>query len=57
MCTECSVGWHGANCSQQCLGHCGEGATCNHVTGLCDRGCGTGWTGLQCDKGIIDNCT
>lgn len=54
--TECSIGWHGVNCSQQCQGHCINGTTCNHVTGLCDKGCDTGWTGVQCDKGIVDNC-
>lgn len=48
--TECSIGWHGANCQ----GHCRNGTTCNHVTGLCDKGCDTGWTGVQCDKGFVD---
>lgn len=30
--TECGEGWYGTNCSQQCLGHCRDGTTCNHVT-------------------------
>lgn len=49
--TECIEGWHGTNCSQQCVGHCRDGASCNHVTGQCDKGCAAGWTGLQCTKG------
>lgn len=55
--TECSIGLHGANCGQQCKGHCRDGTTCNHVTGLCDTGCDTGWKGVQCDKGIVYRCT
>lgn len=49
---ECKEGWYGANCSQQCERHCGDGATCNQVTGHCDRGCEAGWTGDMCDKGF-----
>lgn len=56
VCSECSVGWHGVNCSQQCKGHCRDGDTCNHVTGVCDKGCDTGWKGVQCDTGIVDRC-
>lgn len=52
--TECREGWHGINCSQQCVGHCRDVATCNHVTGQCDTGCAAGWTGLQCMKGSIN---
>lgn len=40
------------NCSQQCVGHCKDNATCNHVTGLCEKGCDAGWTGAKCQKGI-----
>uniref|UniRef100_A0A8W8NWT5 Scavenger receptor class F member 2 n=2 Tax=Magallana gigas TaxID=29159 RepID=A0A8W8NWT5_MAGGI len=36
---KCGDGWYGLNCSQQCKGHCRDGATCNHVTGQCDKGC------------------
>lgn len=49
--TECGEGWYGTNCSQQCLGHCRDGTTCNHVTGQCDRGCDAGLTGTFCNTG------
>lgn len=57
VCIECSVGWHGVNCSQRCKGYCRDGTTCNHVTGQCDKSCDRGWTGVQCDEGIDDKCT
>lgn len=50
--TECKEGWYGVNCKQQCERHCRDGATCNQVTGHCDRGCEAGWTGDMCDKGF-----
>lgn len=49
--TECKEGWYGHNCTEQCVGHCRDGATCNHVTGFCDIGCAAGWIGEFCDKG------
>lgn len=50
---ECKLGWFGENCSRLCVGHCKDGATCNHVTGQCKEGCGTGWTGFICEIGKI----
>lgn len=52
---ECTNGWYGVNCSQQCSRHCISGTTCNHVTGLCDKGCDKGWTGSLCIKGKLPN--
>lgn len=49
----CRKGWFGANCTQQCVGHCQYETICNHVTGHCDNGCKAGWTGNKCDKGDI----
>lgn len=48
---ECDEGWYGVKCSQQCVGHCRDNNTCNHVTGQCDGGCDAGWTGSFCNKG------
>lgn len=50
---ECVIGWYGENCNRRCAGHCKDGTTCNHVTGQCNEGCDTGWTGYMCDKGIF----
>lgn len=55
--TECKEGLYGTNCTKQCVGHCKDGAACNHVAGFCDRGCAAGWKGDLCDDGISCNCT
>lgn len=52
--TGCSEGWYGENCTERCVGHCQYGKTCNKVTGQCDSGCKSGWTGYMCDKGDIN---
>lgn len=52
---ECGEGWYGVNCSQQCKGHCKDNAACNHMTGQCDKGCDSGWTGNLCDEGLLLN--
>lgn len=44
-------GWYGNNCSQPCVGHCRDQATCNHVTGECKGGCDAGWIGIACENG------
>lgn len=49
--TACIEGRYGLNCSLQCVGHCRDGITCNHVTGLCDGGCDKGWRGNMCENG------
>lgn len=51
--TECGEGLYGVNCSQQCVGHCRDSSTCNHVTGQCDDGCDVGWRGSKCNEGCI----
>eukprot|EP00105_Crassostrea_gigas_P032687 XP_011455797.2 PREDICTED: receptor-type tyrosine-protein phosphatase alpha-like [Crassostrea gigas] len=33
-----------------CKGHCKNGAPCNKLTGQCDSGCDTQWTGLFCER-------
>lgn len=49
--SECTEGWYGVNCSQTCSRHCRDSTKCNHVTGQCEKGCDTGWTGSLCTKG------
>lgn len=39
-----------------CVGHCKDGAACNHVNGLCDGRCDRGWTGTSCNEGICSIC-
>uniref|UniRef100_K1QD44 Scavenger receptor class F member 2 n=1 Tax=Magallana gigas TaxID=29159 RepID=K1QD44_MAGGI len=51
---KCIEGWYGDNCNQQCQEHCRDNATCNHVTGLCDKSSAAGWTGNICDKGTFE---
>lgn len=53
--SECGRGWYGGNCSRRCVGHCKDGATCNHVTGQCNGGCDAGWEGYLCEKGNLNN--
>lgn len=48
---ECAVERYGVECKGICSGHCASSTSCNHVTGLCDRGCAVGWEGSLCDKG------
>lgn len=52
MYVECRDGWFGKNCTEPCANNCKENAACNHVTGLCDKGCAAGWIGPLCDRGI-----
>ena len=34
----------------QCPGHCKNGEPCNKLTGRCDHGCDTHWTGDFCQR-------
>lgn len=47
----CPAGYYGLQCESKCVGHCKDSETCNHISGLCDNGCGDGWTGSNCTKG------
>lgn len=51
--TKCTKGSFGVNCSEECVGYCRDNNLCNHVTGLCDNGCASGWTGYMCDEGWL----
>lgn len=50
--TECHPGTYGPNCLQKCSGNCLNKSTCNRTNGTCDMGCGSGYTGDLCDKGL-----
>lgn len=50
---ECREGWYGDSCSQQCAGRCRDNTACNHVTGQCEEGCESGWTGTLYEKGTF----
>ena len=49
---ECTAGWYGLDCKQQCSGQCKENIVCNHVSGQCNEGCAVGWRGNDCNKYI-----
>lgn len=46
---ECPPQTYGIACSMAC-GKCGNGSTCDPVTGQCTSGCEHGWTGEKCDR-------
>lgn len=49
----CPPGHYGLECESNCVGHCNGSEGCNHTNGLCDNGCGDGWTGENCTRGEI----
>lgn len=46
----CTNGLFGQDCSENCNGTC---AGCNHVSGVCDSGCVSGWMGHSCNQSIV----
>ncbi|XP_061170691.1 multiple epidermal growth factor-like domains protein 11 [Saccostrea echinata] len=46
----CSFGRFGNGCENICSGHCLYNETCNHVNGLCSKGCAPGYYGSLCSK-------
>lgn len=44
----CSHGYYGGWCESIC--HCTGDDICQRLTGVCDRGCASGWVGRRCDK-------
>ena len=48
---ECSVGFYGVNCLQNCSMACGIPGNCDRITGYCHGGCQRGWTGVRCEEG------
>lgn len=43
---ECEPGYYGADCLQRC--HCAVDGDCDSITGECQKGCSSGWTGESC---------
>lgn len=39
------------------MGQCKENYSCNHVTGMCNKGCDGGWTRELCNDGKLDDFT
>lgn len=52
---ECSPGHFGLHCKEICSGHCINNELCDHVYGLCTRGCMDGYIGGHCN--ICKICT
>ena len=59
---QCKPGYHGDDCTRRCDDSyygdgcqgrcsCGEGETCDFVTGTCYTDCPPGWIGPDCDRG------
>lgn len=46
----CPIGFYGQDCSEKCNDTC---AGCNHVSGVCDSGCVSGWMGHSCNQSIV----
>ena len=49
--SECSVGFYGVNCLQNCSMTCGIPGNCDRITGYCNDGCQRGWAGVSCEEG------
>lgn len=49
--TECDGGKYGPVCSLAC-GACINSTKCHHINGSCLQGCGPGFKGQKCDKGL-----
>lgn len=48
---ECPPGQFGLVCGERCSGHCINNESCNHVSGVCARGCQDGFLGTHCTNG------
>lgn len=47
--TECSDGWYGDGCKEEC-GQCTNLTLCSHEDGLCMEGCKSGFKGALCKQ-------
>lgn len=46
----CRIGHYGKNCVHNCSTNCNVTRRCDRVTGQCEGGCITGWTGSICNQ-------
>ncbi|XP_052692275.1 uncharacterized protein LOC128170528 [Crassostrea angulata] len=49
---ECRIGHYGKNCVHNCSTNCNVTSRCDRITGQCEGGCITGWTGNSCNQRI-----
>lgn len=47
---ECTAGYFGSNCVNQCSENCNLTRACDRLTGQCDGGCIPGWNGATCNE-------
>lgn len=44
------MGFFGDKCKNSCSRYCFNNETCDHVSGVCPRGCMDGYIGARCDN-------
>lgn len=47
---ECSLGFFGDKCKNKCSRYCLNNDSCDHISGVCPRGCIDGYNGSRCNK-------
>lgn len=46
---ECTLGYFGFNCKESCSRHCKNKEPCDHISGVCRKGCQDGFIGAHCN--------
>lgn len=47
---ECQNEYYGKDCKNKCSVNCKMTRSCDKITGQCDGGCITGWSGHSCSQ-------
>lgn len=47
---DCTNGYYGNDCINQCSGNCDAAGRCEKSTGQCEEGCIPGWRGIMCNQ-------
>lgn len=47
---ECSLGFFGVKCKENCSRYCFNNESCDHISGVCKQGCIDGYTGTHCNQ-------